>query len=86
MSMNEAPYIFSAFSKAPTCAASEQTCDRINFFADAAHTNLYAKAYVVPQSFSNCASPTAALRRGTFFNDLYMHYTTVNPCCKEVKK
>lgn len=32
MSMNEAPYIFSAFSKVPTCAASEQSCDRINFF------------------------------------------------------
>ncbi len=85
MSMNETSYMFSAFSKAPTCAATEQNCNRVNFFADAERTNLYAKAYVVPQTFSNCASPTVALRRGTFFNDLYMPYSTVNPCCKEVE-
>lgn len=86
MSTNEAPYLFSAFSKMPTCVASDQSCNCVNFFADAAHTNLYAKAYVVPQNFSNCTSPTMALRRGTIFNDLYMPYTTVNPCCREVEK
>jgi len=34
MRANETTYPFSAFSKAPTCAAAEQSCDRINFFPD----------------------------------------------------
>ena len=81
MKQNDAPYVFSAFSEYPTCAAEAQTCNRVNFFADAEQPNLYARAFVVPQAYSNCALPSQSLHNGTFFNDLYMPYMTVNTVC-----
>ena len=86
MRANETAYPFSAFSKTPTCAAADHYCDRLNFFAVASNARMYARAYVLPQSYSNCAPPTAALRQGTFFNDLAMPYLTLNPCCKEASE
>ena len=84
MSMHNAPYIFSAFSKTPTCTVSGQGCQRVNFLAEADQAGVYAKAYVIPQSYSNCAAPTVTLHRGTYFDDLYQPYVTINPCCTEV--
>ena len=81
MNQMDAPYVFSAFSEYPTCAGEAQTCNRVNFFADAEQPNLYARAFVVPQSYSNCALLSQSLHNGTFFNDLYMPYMTVNTAC-----
>ena len=81
MNQMDAPYVFSAFAEYPTCAGEAQTCNRVNFFADAEQPNLYARAFVVPQSYSNCALPSQSLHNGTFFNDLYMPYMTVNTAC-----
>ena len=81
MNQLDAPYVFGAFTRYPSCAMEAQTCNRVNFFADAEQPNLYARAFVVPQAYSNCALPSQALHNGTFFNDLYMPYSTVNTAC-----
>ena len=85
MKTQDAPYVFSAYSQIPTCAAGAcDTCKRANFFADMDdRSNPYARAYVVPQSYANCVCPEKALRIGTFFADLHMPYTKVTPRCSE---
>lgn len=66
MNQMDAPYVFSAFTRDPSCAAEAQTCNRVNFFADAEQPNLYARAFVVPQAYSNCALPSQSLHNGHF--------------------
>jgi len=69
--MMNAPYIFDA------CAA----CNNGNMpnggcmaFPSAAGGSQYARAFVVPQTYTNIAPPDVALMQGTMFNDLYMPY------------
>ena len=76
---SQAPYFYSAYTKAPTCAQEAQKCKVANFFADAGSAmNPYARAYVVSQTYTNCAAPECALHNGTFFNDLYMPYANIS--------
>ena len=65
----------------PNCPGTQ--CDTIHYFADAIMPNdEYAKAFVIPQTYSNCSSPCMALKNGTYFADLHMPYITINDeCC-----
>ena len=41
----------------------------------------YARAYVVPQAYTNISTPDVALARGTMFDDLYMPYRMPRTFC-----
>ena len=64
-------------------SSEENSCDTLYRFIDAAPAaeNEYARAFVVPQSYQNCSKPCEALKRGSFFEDLYMPFVTMNPSC-----
>lgn len=66
-----------------TASCPGMQCDTIHYFTDATlQTEEYAKAFVIPQTYSNCSTPNMALRNGTYFADLHMPYVTINDeCC-----
>ena len=80
MKNKPAPYVFSACAQSKSCPAL--SCDRANFLEEPAQQcNPFARAYVLPQPYSNCVAAEYVLRNGTYFNDLFMPYTPV--CAKK---
>jgi len=67
------------------CACPSLSCNRANFLEglECAACVPYARAYVVSQTYANCAPAEQAIRKGTYFEDLYMPYA---PCLCKMKE
>ena len=73
-------YVFSGCSVHSTQnPAMSCGCGDIEF-TEASTTREYARLFVEPQQYENCACPEYALKNGTFFNALYMPYRTNSEC------
>ena len=76
---SQAPYFYSAYTKAPTCAQEAQKCKVANFFADAGSAMNPMRGHMwYPRHIPTVPRRNAPLHNGTFFNDLYMPYTNIS--------